>query len=554
MLFTALFQQIHLRLEIYCYIRSGRDLSTYDNLVQVRPFLGTNAGISAQNEQYDTSSDLPLSYKQERKDKWHHESRSRSRSPRRRYHRSQSRSRSPLSRPSSSALRAEYRRSPSTVPPQSSSDDLSSDRIQRRRTRSVVSERQDIFDTSNNRQSQFYRVQQQSVNKSMRARGKERERDHTPPLRGGNENHSSSALPRASGEIVPNGVVEPQQITELHAFGNTTLSTPPVESCPKPAVVPTVSKAPAPAPVYTDRDHADPKPTASASRKRPSTLGRPPRTLLESVQAHLSRNTAPRQARHHTDAGETEASSPHHLHLSQRDRDARDADKTALLSRLSSLPVSALHASPPCSDAMTPVWGENPLAKESQSRQSLPPDAIVKSLDEEMAFENTAARPNPKHKNTSMYKDERTSASSPPPTDPEVPAPQARQKPKPNSNPISSSHNSNSNCVEIAAEYHHTRRGNREAATYMNKEAAPSARSRSSSDMRTVLLQRLEEEQRVARRDAPTLHSASSTQADVPLSRDEEAEALETRLRTRAVLRVRLAAIKGAANRSVIKS
>ncbi|KAG1824866.1 uncharacterized protein BJ212DRAFT_1260915, partial [Suillus subaureus] len=72
----------HFAHEIYCYIRSGRDLSIYDNLVQ-----------------YDSSPDRPL-HEPKREDRWRYESRSRSRSPHRRHHRS--RSRSPLSQPPSS--------------------------------------------------------------------------------------------------------------------------------------------------------------------------------------------------------------------------------------------------------------------------------------------------------------------------------------------------------------------------------------------------------------------------------------------------------------------
>ncbi|KAG1897911.1 uncharacterized protein F5891DRAFT_1046719 [Suillus fuscotomentosus] len=80
----------------------------------------------------------------------------------------------------------------------------------------------------------------------------------------------------------------------------------------------------------------------------------------------------------------------------------------------------------------------------------------------------------------------------------------------PNLNPISSPHNSTH--VDIlfdVAEY--IRRGNREVATYesRNRIIAPSACT--STDMRAVLLQRLEEEQRLAQRyvTTPISHSVS---------------------------------------------
>jgi len=91
----------------------------------------------------------------------------------------------------------------------------------------------------------------------------------------------------------------------------------------------------------------------------------------------------------------------------------------------------------------------------------------------------------------------------------------------------------------------HTRRAHQEAAEAATYGIKNKAAAGSSSDMRTVLLQRLEDEQRVARRDALTLDcSASPTQDTVAILPDgKEAEA---RLRTRALLRVRLAAIKKA--------
>ncbi|KAG1814797.1 hypothetical protein EV424DRAFT_1325857, partial [Suillus variegatus] len=79
---------------IYCYMRSGRDLSIYDNLVQ-----------------YDTSPDS-LPYEQEGENVWCYDSRSRSRSPHHRF-----RSRSLLSRPPSPTLHSEQKNSSSNLPP-----------------------------------------------------------------------------------------------------------------------------------------------------------------------------------------------------------------------------------------------------------------------------------------------------------------------------------------------------------------------------------------------------------------------------------------------------
>lgn len=434
--------------------------------------------------------------------------------------------------------------------------------MQRRRTRSIVSERRDIFDASNNSQSHPDDVQQQSVNKSQKGKGKEPERDHTPPLRAQNEQFSSSALPRTS---VPKDAVKPQHMAEFHTSRNTTLNTPPVQSDPKHAITPTASEAPA---VYFGRNDIEPEHMASTSSKRPSTVGRPPRTLLESVHAHLARNTASRTSKRHAGAGEGEAT-PKYAH-----HDTHDGGNNmpAFHSRFSSPPTNALPTFPsahflnvpPCSDATTTVGGENTSAKGNHTRgrvRSLP--AGPKSPDEDMSFEIMLARPTD-GEDKDRSKDEHISASSPLPiTDPEGSAPRPRQQLKANSNPISSPHNSNPIHWDKVAE--HTRRDHQGAATYRctytNEAAAPSPSARSrSSDMRAVLLQRLREEQRVMKSDeCSTLHSASTT--PVPVSgatndrnEETEAEALETRLRTRALLRVRLAAIKTAANQSLIES
>jgi len=422
----------------------------------------------------------------------------------------------------------------------------------RRRTRSIVSERRDIFDASNNSQSHPDDVQQQSVNKSQKGKGKEPERDHTPPLRAQNEQYSRSAPPRLS---VPMDAVKPQQMAEFHTSGNTALNTAPVQSDPERAIIATASQAPA---VYFARN--DIESMASTSRNRPS---RPPRTLLESVHAHLGRNTASRTSKRHAGAGESEAT-PQYTH-----HDTCDGGNNvpAFHSRFSSPPTNALPTSPsahflnfpPRSDVTTPVGEENTSAKGNHTRgrvRSLPADH--KSPDEDISFEIMLARPTSEDQDRS--KDEHNSASSPPPiTDPEGSAPRSRQKPKANPNPILSPHNTNPIHWNEVAE--HIQRDHQEAATYTNEAAAPSPPTRTrSSDMRAVLLRRLREEQRAMKSDeCSTLHSASTM--TVPMSgatnhRDEEteAEALETRLRTRALLRVRLAAIKTAANQSLIES
>jgi len=137
--------------------------------------------------------------------------------------------------------------------------------------------------------------------------------------------------------------------------------------------------------------------------------------------------------------------------------------------------------------------------------------------------------------------DQRIIASSPPPfVDPGQPSP--CQRPNANSNLISSPHNSNHDCMEMAD---HTRRAHQEAAEAATYGIKNKAAAGSSSDMRTVLLQRLEDEQRVARRDASTLDCSASPTQDTVATLPDGKEA-EARLRTRALLRVRLAAIKKA--------
>jgi hypothetical protein len=379
--------------------------------------------------------------------------------------------------------------------------------------------------------------------------------------------HSNSAPPRTSGQ--PNGVLTPQQIAEIHISRDVTppLSTPPVHSCPKHTVVPPASEVTARAQV--SKDVVEPEPTASPSRKRSRMHVRPPRTLLESVQAHLSRNPS---SRPNKDAGET----PQHLiHPSRRHKDACDGDSNmpALLSRLASPPTDALPASPsshpplPSSRTSTPPVGESISVKEDRTRRSLLADPIAKNTDEEMIVEQIMAWPyaptDGKDKDESRSKDGQYIRTTSPPliTDPDEPAPCQKQKqkanPNSNPNPISPPHNSNPDHHVNVAE--HIRRGNQEAVTYTNKMAAPSTPSRSSSDMRTLLLQRLEEEQRVAQRELSTPQTYSAPRMSVVITpstsrRHEEAEALETRLRSRALLRVRLAAIKTATDQSMIES
>ncbi|KAG0696482.1 hypothetical protein DFH29DRAFT_196622 [Suillus ampliporus] len=524
----------HFAHEIYCYIRSGRDLSIYDTLVQ-----------------YDTSPDPPLhDGQQERENRWRYESRSRSRSPHHRHHRSQSRS--PISRPPSSTLRPEQRRSPSSIyRGENSPDYLSSNRRHRRGTRSPASERRDIPDTSNDQQSYLNDTQERLVHKSEKAKGKEPERNHTP-LRG---HHSSSTPPCISGEFAPNAVVESHQTAESHTSGNEKLRTPPpVESSSKDSLVAPASGAPAHVPLGVD---IDPEPT---SRKRPSTLGRPPRnrTLLASVQAHLSQRTTSRPTKHLTDttARKTEAAQYLH-HPSQPPRDARDGGG-ALLSQLSS---SLANAPPPSlsslgqrSDTSTPLGGENPSAVGNQIRKkvrSLPADPITKSTDEENAFAGGKSMSCPcstskEGTDKNINKEDHPNATSPSPRvlgvhhTPRAP------------NPIPSPHNSNHDHGDFLRDVaEHTRRGNEEDATYAHGITTPSVRA--STDMRAVLLERLEEEQRLASISTSS-HSALSSTVVPPSGEEASALVLETRLRTRALLRVRLAAIKNTANTALVES
>ncbi|KAG2129620.1 hypothetical protein DEU56DRAFT_817082 [Suillus clintonianus] len=564
----------HFAHEIYCYIRSGRDLSIYDSLVQ-----------------YDTSPDPP-SHEQETENRWRYQSRSRSRSPHHRHHRS--RSRSPLSQPPSSTLRPEHRRSPSPVYRQASSlDYFSPNHRNRRRTRSAVSECRDIPDTSNDQQSHLDDTQEQPTNKnkSAKAKGKEPEVYDTrydTPLQGESEHRSSSTPPRILGEFVPNAVVEPKKTAESHTPGNRKFNTPSVESGLKPSLD---ASTPAHVPVDVDRTDVYAEPVASTSRKRPNTLGRPPRnrTLLASVQAHLSQPTSSRNKRPTDTTAQKHDVTPQQLPHPSRHRDARDSSgdgMPVLLSQLSSpanAPPTSLSSHSSLgkrSDASMPLAEENTSAvgnqRERERVRSLPADPIAKGTDEENKFAGgkTVVRScgtpdggTDKYRNKSKEEEEeeggkeRHTNTSPCPiiVGPGAqPALSSGRPPNPNSNPISLPHNSNH--VVDAAE--HTRRDKQEVATYeyRNRITAPSART--STDMRAVLLQRLEEGQRLAQRgittSASTSHSAlPAVDVHSPLigpPGGEEASALETRLRTRALLRVRLAAIKSSANTTLIES
>ncbi|KAG1726834.1 hypothetical protein EDB19DRAFT_207036 [Suillus lakei] len=531
----------HFAHEIYCYIRSGRDLSIYDNLVQ-----------------YDTSPDPPH-HEQERENRWRYEPRSRSRSPHHRHHRS--RSRSLLSQPPSAVYRQE-----------GSLDHFSPNSRTRRRTRSAVSECRDIPDTSNDQQSHPDDTQEQPTNNYIRAKGKGKESEvHGTPLRGESEHPSSSTPPHVS-EFVPNAVADSEETAESRTLGNRKFNTPSVESGLRSSLV---ASAPAHVPAAADRIDVDPEPVVSMSRKRPSALGRPPRnrTLLASVQAHLSQPTSSRNKYHTDTIIRTNDVTPQYLPHPSRHRDAHDSSGDGipvLLSRLSSLPANT-----PPSLSSHPSLGKESTSAVGHRReriQNLLADSIAKGTDEEnlLAGGKTIARPcdtpgggADKYRNKSK-EDQHTNTSPSSAIDPGTvsphPAPLSGLPPNQNNNPnpISSPHNSNH--IEILLDVaEHTRRGNQEVATYeyRNRITAPSART--STDMRAVLLQRLEEEQRLAQRDVatspPTSHSALPT-VDPPLTSPpggDEASALETRLRTQALLRVRLAAIKSSDNTTLIE-
>jgi hypothetical protein len=522
--------------------------------------------IRAEFGQYDTSP-VPLPHEQEREDRWRYESRSRSRSPHRRRHRS--RSRSPLSQPPSPTLRPEHRRSPSAIYLEESSlDRLSQDRRKRRRTRSTVSEP----DTSNDHQGHPDDAQDQLTNNSTKAKGKEPEvRDI--PLRGESEHPSSSTPPGIIGEFVPNTVVESKETAESYIPGDQKFNTPSVETGFRPSLV-----APASAHVLMD---VDLEPVAS-SHKRPSLLGRLPRnrTLLESVQAHLSQPTPSRNKHHRDTTARTTDIAPQSLPHSSRHRDTRNdsgsGDGTpVLLSQLSSLPVTAPLAT--LSSQSSLGWRSDvlmPLGKERTSAighqheriRSLLADSIAKGTDEEnmlVGGKNIACPCGTPgggaDKHNSKSNEERQTNTLPCPViNPGSigahPAPSSGLPPNPN--PISMPHNSNH--VDILLDVaEHTRRGNREIATYEYRNIITAPSAHTSTDMRAVLLQRLDEEQRLAQRGVTTStsHSAPRT-VDPSLTHplgDEEASALETRLRTRALLRVRLAAIKSSSDPTLIQ-
>ncbi|KAG1719560.1 uncharacterized protein EDB91DRAFT_1257568 [Suillus paluster] len=524
----------HFAHEIYCYIRSGRDLSIYDTLVQIllplsrkeitggvtSPVLDPGLLITVIT---GPKLDLDLRYLDL------------------------------LPQP--------------CVP---STEDLLPRSTVRRTLQIISPQIADIAD-----ENLLDDAQEQLMNKSAKVKGKEPERNHTP-LRGGSEHYSSSTPPRTSVEFVPNAVVEPQQIAESYTSGNKKLSTPPVESGPKHTLVAPASKAPVHVPVDIKMIDVNPEPAASTSRKRPSTLGRPPRnrTLLASVQAHLSQPTTSRSKHHaNTNARKNEATPQYLPHPSRPARDTRDGgggDTPALLSRLPSPPSNAPPASLSShsslgrrSDASTPLGGENTPAVGNQGLErvrSLSADPITKGTDEENLFAGgkvvvrPCSTPN-EGTNKNRTKEEQqhtiTNATSPSSIIAGVyHASLSRRAPNPN--PISSPHNSNHvDFLWDVAE--HSRRGNQEVATctYANKITAPSVHT--STDMRVVLLQRLEEEQQLAQRDASTSTSHSTSPPTTsPLG--EETSALETRLRTRALLRVRLAAIKNASNTTLVET
>ncbi|KAG2071248.1 hypothetical protein BDR04DRAFT_517777 [Suillus decipiens] len=540
----------HFAHEIYCYIRSGRDLSIYDKLVQ-----------------YDTSPDLSPR-EPERENRWRYGSRSRSHSPHRRHHRY--RSRSPYSRPPSPTLHPEHRRTPpATYLQESSLDHLSQDRRNRRRTRSAVSEYQYIPDASNDQQDHLDDTQDKLTNNS-KAKGEEPE-DHDAPLRSESEHPSSSMPPRISGEFVPSVVVESTETAESYTPGNRKSNTPSAESGLRQSLV-----APAPANVLVgvDRMNVDPDPVVPTSHKRPSTHSRPPRnrTLLASVQAHLSQPKSSKNKHHADTTARKKDVDPQYLPHPPRHRDAHGGSGSGdgtpvLLSQLSNLPANAPPASLSSSlgrrsDALVPLGKECTSAVGHHERiRRLLADSIAKSTDEENMLAGGKAIACPRGTpggGTDRYrnksKEQHTDTSLCPVINPVTvcahPAPPSGIPP--NSNSISLPHYSNHVDILLDAAEHIPRGNHREVATheYRNRVTVPSIRT--STDTRAVLLQRLEEEQRLARRDVmiPTSHTASPA-VDPPLtspSGDEEASALETRLRTRTLLRVRLAAIKSNSN------
>lgn len=544
----------HFAHEIYCYIRSGRDLSIYDKLVQ-----------------YDSSPDH-LPHELEREDRWRYESRSRSRSPHHRHHRSRSRSRSPLSRPPSLTLRPEHRRTPpATYLQESSPDHLSQDRRNRRRPRNAVSECRDIPYISNDQQSYLDDTQDQLTNNSTKVKGKEPQGRDTS-LRCESEHPPSSTPPRISGEFVPNAVVGSKETAQSYTPGNRKFILPSVESSLRPSLV-----APAPAhfPVDADRMDIDPEPVAPTPRKRSSTLGRPPRnrTLLESVQAHLSQPTSSRNKHHADTTAQKNNVVPQYLSHPSQDRDACNDSgdgMPVLLSQLSSLPtnVPPTPLSSPSlgwrSDASMPLGKEcaSAVGHQHERIRCLLADSIAKGTDEKnmLAGGKIIACPGgapgggtDKYRNK-IKEEQHTNTLPSPVINPRTIGPHPAPTPTPN--PISAPHNPNH--VDILLDVaEHIRRGNREVATHEYRNGDTEQSARTSTDMRAVLLQRLEEEQRLAQRDVttPTSHSASLI-VDPPLtspSGGEEASALETRLRTRALLRVRLAAIKSSSNTTLIE-
>jgi hypothetical protein len=418
-------------------------------------------------------------------------------------------------------------------------------------------------------------TQDQLTNNSTKVKGKEPEGRDTF-LRGESEHPSSSTPPHISGEFVPNAVVESKETAESYTSGNWEFNTLSVESSLRPSLV---APAPAHVPVDTDNMDVDPEPVAPTSRKRPSTLGRPPRkrTLLASIQAYLSQPTSSRNKHQADTIARKNDVAPQYLSHPSRDRDARDdngsGDGTPIpLSHLSSLPTNASPAplSPLGlrSDALMPLGKEctSAVGHQHERNRSLLADFIAKGTDEEniSAGGKTIACPcgtpgggTDKYRNKSKEEQHTNTLPSPIASPRTVGAhPASSSGLPPNPNPISTPHYSNR--VDIILDVaEHIRRGNRELATheYRNRDAAPSART--STDMRAVLLQRLEGEQQLAQRyvTTPSSHSASLTvdPALTSSSGDEEASALEMRLRTRALLRVRLAAIKSSSNTTLIQ-
>ncbi|KAH7925993.1 hypothetical protein BV22DRAFT_394973 [Leucogyrophana mollusca] len=287
---------------------------------------------------------------------------------------------------------------------------------------------------------------------------------------------------------------------------------------------------------------------ASASRKQASGNLRPPRnrTLLESVQAHLACSSAPRRIdpiKRPEAAGEavdTRGAVSAHVPSS---------DPPALRSQLST--PTAIHGRPPHS---SPVH-DFPNATAVQ-KSEIPTNRRPISFNQEGIAADTRKYSAPeimarvRHKLAKLKDEHQPGAAlpSPSPTVDRNDVPPTTIVSAPNHNPPS--HNFNAGTKDGFG-----RRGNLESAT--DNKTYPC--DMSSSDTRSVLLQKLQVEQKLAQNVIPhphsskpspshhavsqVLHSDSGKQSGSSPRRNEaDTSVLETKLRTR------LTAIKRAAN------